>query len=64
MRDKTRIIKVLAYLYEYWSRNPDLRLGQVITNLSHSASPCPGVFYMEDDELLKQLKKELYGEQD
>jgi hypothetical protein len=34
MRDPARIPKVLAALQAYWDKHPDLRLGQIIVNLS------------------------------
>ena len=34
MRDPARIPKVLAALHAFWEKNPDLRLGQIISNLT------------------------------
>lgn len=50
MRPSERIDVLLAALRTYWLRNPDLRLGQIVGNLS------PGdPYYVEDDELLDAL---------
>jgi uncharacterized protein YihD (DUF1040 family) len=61
MRDQIRIEKILSLLKGYWKSNPDLRLGQLVYNLARELnpdiSPLPELFYMEDDELLEQLKK-------
>jgi uncharacterized protein YihD (DUF1040 family) len=35
MRDPGRIDEILQLLREYWQRQPDLRLGQIVTNISH-----------------------------
>jgi hypothetical protein len=39
MRDPARIRRVLALLEEYWTRYPDLRLGQIIMNFT-PIPPC------------------------
>ena len=36
MRDPKRIEKILRLLEESWLRSPDLRLGQLIFNLTHN----------------------------
>jgi len=35
--------------------SPDLRLGQLIVNAVRPSDPCPEIFYIEDDGLLKGL---------
>lgn len=34
MRDPARIDKIVGLLRRYWHANPDLRLGQIISNLT------------------------------
>jgi uncharacterized protein YihD (DUF1040 family) len=72
MRNPKRIPIVLEKLKEYWEKNPDLRLGQLISIIS-AVSPNKAknddtfmaedegidVFFMEDEEILSFLEKEL-----
>ena len=51
MRDPDRIPGVLAKIQEIWERFPDLRLGQLLENISCGQS----IYYMEDDYLLDRL---------
>ncbi len=55
MRDPSRIDEVLAALRDVWVSSPDLRLGQLIVNAVRPSDPCPEIFYIEDDVLLKGL---------
>ena len=55
MRDIERIPKILAQLETIWKADPDLRLGQLIMNLAKPSTPCPDVFYLEDDTLLERI---------
>lgn len=48
-RDADRIPKILAALGELWMKNPDLRLGQIMSNASIT-------FYTEDDRALKEIE--------
>lgn len=57
MRDPERIIPILDALRVVWEQNPDLRLTQLLVNLIRPGEPCPRVFYFEDDELLKRLRR-------
>lgn len=57
MRDPNRIPKVLEYVQRVWERNPDLRLGQLIVNLM--TPRFADIFYVEDDQLLDAIRKEL-----
>jgi hypothetical protein len=50
MRDQRRIPELLAALGELWLINPDLRLGQIISNASIT-------FYTEDDKALQGLQQ-------
>ena len=54
MRDPERIPSILARLEKLWTDSPDLRLGQLLLNLDKQ-STVP-LYYIEDDELLKQLE--------
>lgn len=58
MKDKERIPKILKELEEIWNKNPDLRLVQLITNLSNDIYG--DLYYVEDEMLIKNLK-EYYG---
>lgn len=50
-RPKERIPLIMAELMWYWARNPQLRLGQIIGNLSNVADP----YFYEDKDLLEAL---------
>jgi hypothetical protein len=58
-RDPQRIPKILEALKEYWTKYPDLRLGQIVVNLTRSDTSPSGhdPFYVEDEELLAKLNK-------
>jgi uncharacterized protein YihD (DUF1040 family) len=53
MRDKTRIPKILKEIEKIWVTQPDLRLGQLLGNIIRE----PSLYYIEDEELIKILKK-------
>lgn len=55
MRDPKRISKVIKELEEFWKYNPDLRLGQLISNLNYEITGTNDPFYIEDDKLLDVL---------
>lgn len=55
MRDPARIERVLATLRRVWEQNPDLRLGQLVVIATKPEEPCPEVFHVEDDVLLRGL---------
>jgi uncharacterized protein YihD (DUF1040 family) len=57
MRDPARINEVLETLRAAWQLDPDLRLGQLIVNAVRPSSPCPEVFYVEDDKLAEGLAR-------
>ncbi len=56
-RDQNRIEEVLSLLSLFWNKNPDLRLGQIVENISSRSGK--HTFYMEDSVLLEWLKKDL-----
>jgi hypothetical protein len=55
MRDPARIEAVLHLLRTVWELNPDWRLGQLLVNIIRPKQPCPEVFYIEDDELVRRI---------
>lgn len=60
MRDLTRIDRIAGKLRMYWLRHPDLRLGQIVCNLTLSSDPLAAdSFYVEDAVLEAALDKEL-----
>lgn len=56
MRNPERIPEMIKELEEFWKRNPNWRLGQVISNLSYELTANNDPFYLEDDKLLELLK--------
>ena len=52
MRDPKRIPTVLQELARTWTKYPDMRLCQLIVNVTNEKDP----FYVEDDELVERLK--------
>ena len=59
MRDINRIEKTLNKIEEYWIKNPDMRLGQIIANClrAYDGRLNCDPFFIEDDDLLKGLEK-------
>ena len=55
MRNPARIDELLSALRAAWEESPDLRLGQLIVNAVRPTSPCPEVFYAQDEDLLRRL---------
>ncbi len=49
MRDPKRIKPMLKLIEKIWTKNPDLRLGQLIGNILEDR--CPELYYIEDDKL-------------
>lgn len=54
MRDPKRISKMIELIKTIWRMNPDLRLGQMLGNITNDLS---ALYYMEDDELFDRLQK-------
>ena len=48
MRRKDRIDEILSKIKEKWILNPDMRLGQILTEFFHY--PNENLFYIEDDK--------------
>ena len=59
MRDINRIDILTEKLNELWKECPDLRLGQLISNLNCASGYGDDVFRIEDDILLKAIEFEL-----
>ena len=62
MRDPKRIDEFCDLLKELWKRVPDWRFGQLISNLGRQFRSdyewTPGaLFYMEDEEFMKELSR-------
>lgn len=62
-RNPDRIDAVLADVRAVWEKYPDMRLGQIISNAIHKASPgldtgefVVELFYAEDDKLQRGLR--------
>ena len=53
MRPEARIDAILARLKEHWSANPDIRLGQLLMNLTSDLDY--SLFQVEDDLLYARL---------
>lgn len=53
MRDPKRIDKVLAAVGEVWEKYPDMRLGQLLSNVYTD----PTLYFIEDDKLVEGLTK-------
>ncbi len=49
MRNPDRIPQILLMLQWYWNKLPDMRLGQIISNISKYKINSDDPFFMEDD---------------
>jgi hypothetical protein len=58
MRNPERIDRLTEKLNQLWHRNPDMRLGQLITALAGNADPV----YVEDGKLEKAVNEMLVKE--
>ncbi len=58
MRDPDRIYPFCMEFAKLWSTVPDLRFGQLITNIIREYMSETGAdpFYVEDDEFMKRMK--------
>jgi uncharacterized protein YihD (DUF1040 family) len=56
MRDYTRIERVLNTIKRIWEKNPDLRLCQLILNLTTNGD----MLYWVEDDKLEQALIEMY----
>lgn len=55
-RSPERIDELLEELEEYWKNSPDLRIGQIISNIGQQNGFGDDPFYMEDEVVLRELK--------
>jgi hypothetical protein len=53
MRDPARIEIVLASIHDLWVQHPDMRMGQLISNLCGSRDP----FYVEDGDMVEAINE-------
>ena len=58
MRNIKRIPVVVETLQEIWEKNPDLRFGQLVSNLYGKYFGDIDIFFIEDDDFLTCLFKE------
>lgn len=56
MRDPKRIPELLALVQECWETVPDWRFGQLIENFKRFSGKSD-LFYLEDDDLMKELAR-------
>lgn len=59
MRDPNRIDKFCDELKTIWHQVPDWRFGQLIYNLILTQLTSGGVFYTEDEEMMKAIKEKI-----
>ena len=59
LRDPARIQIIISLLETCWKANPDLRLFQIISNISRNTNFSVDQFYMEDDLLKTLLEEEI-----
>lgn len=59
MKDSARIQKIISLLEKYWKANPELRLCQIISNISRNTRFSVDRFYLEDEELGMLLEEEI-----
>ena len=57
MRDPQRIRPLLVRLLLAWQTCPDLRLGQLLSNVSGGAY----YYYIEDEQLIQNIEKYVRG---
>ena len=57
MRDPKRIDEIADILKDVWKKVPDWRVTQLIINASDTEHDCGPVFFMEDDELVRRLRR-------
>lgn len=59
MRDAARILPLCIRLAHAWMRHPDLRLGQIISNVmkADNSARQPNLFYIEDEELVEEVER-------
>lgn len=58
-RDPARIPEILALIQTAWEEFPDMRLGQLLINVTgvHVLGETKGLFMLEDDQLMDDLQE-------
>ena len=61
MRDVNRIKPFCDEFAQLWSRCPDLRFGQIVSNIARymQIEHRMDIFFMEEEELMEVLRKQL-----
>ena len=61
MRDVNRIYPFCNELAQLWSKHPDLRFGQIMSNIARymQMEHRRDMFFMEDDELMDVIRNQL-----
>ena len=61
MRDVNRIYPFCNELAQLWSKYPDLRFGQIMSNIARyvQMEHRRDMFFMEDDELMDVIRNQL-----
>lgn len=59
-RDANRIKPFCDEFAELWSKYPDLRFGQIMSNIARYVQMAyrKDIFYMEEDELMEVLREQ------
>lgn len=60
MRNPNRIDPMIEQLREFWHKNPDWRLAQLVCNAAREGTDQPALndpFYVEDDDLALGIKR-------
>jgi len=60
MRDPNRIDTYCKRLAQLWKIYPDWRFGQLIQNIESIVGSDKDVYYMEDEELFKEVESKMY----
>ena len=60
MRDVNRIEPFMKILTELWLESPDLRFGQLIHKIAYKVREDGDIFNVEENELLREIKLELF----
>ena len=60
MRDVNRIEPFMKILTELWLESPDLRFGQLIHKIAYKVREDGDMFNVEENELLREIKLELF----
>lgn len=56
-RDPERIDEILEELEKYWKEHPDLRLGQIIGNITQYKCGFRDPYYITDHDMLRAIQR-------